>query len=62
MGSEVRLRLAEDGADAERLEALTGFLRQQELLMVDVVNVTTLPAGQPPPGRVHSTSLLSAGC
>jgi hypothetical protein len=61
MGSEVRLRLAEDGADAERLEALTGFLRQ-ELLRVDVVNVTTLPAGEPPPGRVHSTSLLSAGC
>jgi len=60
MGSEVRLRLAEDGADAERLEALTGFPRQ-ELLRVDVVNVTTLP-GQPPRGRVHSTSLLSAGC
>jgi hypothetical protein len=49
VGSELRLQLSEDGADAERLEALTGFLRQ-ELLQLEVENVTRLRAGEPPPG------------
>lgn len=49
MGSEMRLHLSEDGADAERLDALTGYLRQ-ELLQLDVEDVTALPAGKPPPG------------
>jgi len=49
MGSELRLHLSEDGADAERLDALTGFLRQ-ELLQLEVNNVTALPAGESPPG------------
>jgi hypothetical protein len=49
MGSEVRVRLSEDGADAERLASLTGFLRQ-DLLQLDVQNVTALRAGEPPPG------------
>ena len=49
MGSEVRLQLSEDGADAERLDTLTGFLRQ-ELLQLDVEDVTALPAGTPPSG------------
>jgi hypothetical protein len=49
LGGEVRLHLAEDGADAERVDALTGFLRQ-ELLQLDVEDVTPLPAGEPPPG------------
>ena len=49
MGGELRLRLSEDGADAERLDALTGFLRQ-ELLQLDVEDVTPLRAGESPPG------------
>jgi hypothetical protein len=49
MGAELRLHMSEDGADAERLDALTGFLRQ-ELLQLDVEDVTALPAGEPPPG------------
>lgn len=46
---EVRLQLVEQGADAERLEELTGFLRQ-ELLGLDVLDVTAVGAGPPPPG------------
>lgn len=49
MGSEVRVRLSEDGADAERLASLTGFLRQ-DLLQLDVQDVTALRTGEPPPG------------
>lgn len=49
MGSLLRLQLAEEGADAERLDMLARFLRQ-ELLQLDVENVTALPAGEPPPG------------
>jgi hypothetical protein len=49
MDGMLRLQLAEEGADAERLDALTGFLRQ-ELLQLDVDDVTALPAGEPPPG------------
>jgi hypothetical protein len=49
MGGEVRLHLSETGADAQRLEELTGFLRR-DLLMLDVQDVTRLRAGAPPPG------------
>jgi hypothetical protein len=49
MGGELSLLLAEEGADAERLERLTGFLRG-ELLQFEVEDVTALPAGAPPPG------------
>jgi hypothetical protein len=49
MGGELRIQLAEDGADAERLDALTGFLRQ-ELRQLEVEDVTALRAGEPPPG------------
>jgi hypothetical protein len=49
MDNELSLLLAEDGADAERLEVLTGFLRQ-ELLQLDVEDVTALRAGEAPPG------------
>lgn len=49
MHRELRLQLSEDGADAERLDALAGYLRQ-ELLQLDVEDVTALRAGQPPPG------------
>ena len=49
MDGELRLQLAEEGADAERLAALTGYLRG-ELLQLDVEDVTALQAGEPPPG------------
>jgi hypothetical protein len=49
MDSEVRLRLAEDGADAQRLSSLVGFLRE-ELLQLEVEDVTALRIGAPPPG------------
>lgn len=46
---ELRVQLAEAGADAERLDELTGYLRQ-ELLELDVEDVTAIPAGDAPPG------------
>jgi hypothetical protein len=49
MDEELRLQLSEEGADAERLAALTGYLRA-ELLRLDVEDVTALPAGEAPPG------------
>lgn len=49
MCGELRLQLSEEGADAERLASLTGFL-QQELLQLDVQDVTAAPAGEAPPG------------
>jgi hypothetical protein len=49
MDGDVRLDLAEDGADAERIDALTGSLRQ-ELLQLDVDDVIAVRAGPPPPG------------
>lgn len=49
MDGGLRIQLSEDGADAERLEELTGFLRQ-ELLQLDVENVAALRSSEPPPG------------
>ena len=49
MNRELHVRLSEEGADAERTEMLTGFLRD-ELLQLDVEDVTALRAGEPPPG------------
>lgn len=46
---ELRLQISEDGADAERLGALTGYLRT-ELLQLDVEDVTAPRAGEAPPG------------
>jgi hypothetical protein len=45
----LRVQLSEDGADAERIDALTGYLRG-ELLQLDVADVAALRAGAPPPG------------
>jgi len=57
---ELRLQLSEDGADAERLATLTGYLRA-ELLRLDVEDVTALPAGEPPPGtRAFSVEAVGA--
>jgi hypothetical protein len=49
MDRQLRLQLSEEGADAERLAMLTGYLRA-ELLQLDVEDVTALQAGEPPPG------------
>jgi hypothetical protein len=49
MDRQLHLHLSEEGADAERLATLTGYLRG-ELLQLDVEDVTALPAGEPPPG------------
>ena len=49
MGGGLRLRLSEEGADAERLDTLTGLLRG-ELLQLEVEDVTALRAGELPPG------------
>jgi len=48
MDTGVRLHLAEDGADAERIDALAGLLRR-ELLQLDVDDVAALRSGPPPP-------------
>lgn len=45
----LRVHLAERGADAERLDQVTGYLRQ-DLLQLDVQAVTALRAGPPPEG------------
>jgi hypothetical protein len=46
---DLRLLLEEDGADAERVDVLTGHLRR-ELAQLDVERVRPLPAGEAPPG------------
>jgi hypothetical protein len=56
MTNELRVQLSESGADAERLDTLTRYLRQ-ELLQLDVGDVTALQAGAPPPG----TRAIDAG-
>jgi hypothetical protein len=49
MDGELRLLLDEDGADAERVDVLTGHLRR-ELAQLDVERVSPLHAGEAPPG------------
>jgi hypothetical protein len=60
MNEELHLQLSEEGADAERLAVLTGYLRT-ELLRLDVEDVRALPAGEPPPGaRVFGAATVGA--
>lgn len=49
MVGELRLRVSEEGADAERLAALAGYL-QAELFQLDVEDVAWLSTRGPPPG------------
>lgn len=49
MAGELLLQLSEDGADAERLDELTGYLRR-DLLQLDLEDVSAWQAGAPPPG------------
>jgi hypothetical protein len=60
VGDELRLHLSEDGADAERLDALTGFLRQ-ELRQLDVEDVRAVPTGTPPPGSRGFDAIAAGG-
>ena len=60
MDEELRLEISEEGADAERLATLTGYLRA-ELLRLDVGNVTAPHAGEAPPGaRVVGPATVGA--
>jgi hypothetical protein len=60
MDRELRLHLSEEGADAERLAMLTGYLRG-ELLQLDVEDVTALRADEPPPGsRALNAGIVGA--
>lgn len=59
MDGEIRIQLSEDGADAERLDALTGHLRQ-ELLQLDVEDVSRAQAGTVPPGA-RAIDVLALG-
>jgi hypothetical protein len=47
--NELQILLAEEEAEAERVAELTGYLRE-ELLELDVDDVTTLPGEEAPPG------------
>jgi hypothetical protein len=49
MNGKLRIQVTEEGADAERLDVLTGYLRR-DLVQLDVENVAAVPAGPPPPG------------
>ncbi len=49
MESGLRIQVSEEGADAERLDAVTTYLRR-DLVQLDVEGVTALPSGQPPAG------------
>lgn len=49
MNATLRIELGEEGADPERLDTLSSYLRD-ELRELDVEDVTALPAGPPPPG------------
>lgn len=49
MEGQLRLQLSEEGADAERLDVLTGYLRR-ELVQLDVENVAALRADGAPAG------------
>lgn len=60
MDGELRLLLSEDEADAERIDALTGFLRA-DLLELDVDDVTALRAGEAPPGSKALDVLATGG-
>jgi hypothetical protein len=60
MDGELRLQISEEGADAERLAMLAGYLRA-ELLQLDVEDVTAPRVGEAPPGaRADSVAVVGA--
>ena len=60
MDGELRLFVTEDGADAERVDLLTGHLRR-DLDQLDVDGVRPLRGGEAPPGTRASTSAVVGG-
>src|ERR1039457_3249022 len=59
MGEEVSLRISEEDADAERLAALSGYLRAK-LLQLDVEDVVPQRAGDAPLGA-RAVDITAAG-
>ncbi|MGV9559242.1 effector-associated constant component EACC1 [Streptomyces sp. NPDC003401] len=49
MSQHMLILLSEEGAEADRVAELTGYLRE-ELLQLDVDDVTSVPGPEPPPG------------
>ena len=49
MDTPLQIFLSEEGVEADRLDGLAGYLRQ-ELLQLDVEEVTTIPSADPPAG------------
>ncbi|MFJ8910143.1 hypothetical protein [Amycolatopsis sp. NPDC102389] len=60
MTAAVRVQLGEDGADAERVEQLAGYLRG-ELIDRGVADVKALPAGEAPPGSRGFDPAMAGG-
>ncbi|OXM42189.1 hypothetical protein CFP75_43205 [Amycolatopsis alba DSM 44262] len=56
----MRVQLGEDGADAERVEQLAGYLRG-ELIDRGIADVQALPAGPPPPGSRGLDAVTAGG-
>jgi len=60
MAELVSIQVSEDGADAERIDELTGYLRS-ELLQLDVADVTRAPGGEAPPdARAIDVAMVGA--
>jgi hypothetical protein len=59
MRQQLQVSLSEDGADEERLDTLAGYLRD-ELMQLDVEDVTALGIGEPPPGS-RGLEIAAAG-
>jgi len=60
MGGELRVQVSEEGADAEWLAVLAGYLRA-ELVQLHVEDVAPLPAGESPPGARASGIAVVGG-
>jgi hypothetical protein len=60
MDGELRVQLSEEGADAEQLDELARSLRQ-ELLQLDIEDVTAQRAGNPPPGARGGLDAVQVG-
>lgn len=54
MDRELRILLSEEGAEAERVADLTGYLRE-ELLQLDVEDVAAAPGEAAPPAHAPWT-------